>query len=61
MGIDLNTNYKKPVPTPGVVLCTAKFERQERNKTYVSATIEDGMGMVYTRGEGMFIEVKQKL
>lgn len=57
----LNTSYKKPVPAPGVVLCTARFERQERNKTYVSGTIEDGMGTVYTIGEGMFIEVKTKL
>ncbi|KAF2660463.1 hypothetical protein K491DRAFT_588907 [Lophiostoma macrostomum CBS 122681] len=57
----LNTSYKKPVPTPGIVLCRAKFEKQERNKSYVSATIEDGMGTVFTRGEGMFVEVKQKL
>ncbi|KAF2016130.1 Thioesterase/thiol ester dehydrase-isomerase [Aaosphaeria arxii CBS 175.79] len=57
----LNTNYKKPVPAPGPVLCTARFERQERNKTFVSATIEDGNGTVYTIGEGMFVEVKNSL
>lgn len=56
---DLNTNYKKPVPTPGVVLCTASWVKQDRNKIYVNATIEDGQGKVYTMGEGMFIEVVQ--
>lgn len=58
---DLNTSYKKPVPTPGVVLCTAKFDRRERNKIYIRTTIEDGQGTVYTVGEGMFIEVKTKI
>ncbi|KAF2244420.1 hypothetical protein BU26DRAFT_434962 [Trematosphaeria pertusa] len=57
----LNTSYKKPVPTPGVVLCTAKFDRRERNKIYIRTTIEDGQGTVYTVGEGMFIEVKTKI
>lgn len=58
---DLNTTYKKPVPAPGVVLCKAEFVRRERNKTFVRGSIEDGMGTVYTTGEGMFIEVKTKL
>ncbi|KAF1842389.1 uncharacterized protein K460DRAFT_409806 [Cucurbitaria berberidis CBS 394.84] len=57
----LNTNYKRPVPTPGIVLCTAKFERQDGRKLYVRATIEDGMGTVFTTGEAMFVEVKVKL
>jgi acyl-coenzyme A thioesterase PaaI-like protein len=53
----LNTNYKKPVPTPSTVLCTAKYVKTERNKIYVNGTIEDGKGTVYTTGEGMFVEV----
>jgi acyl-coenzyme A thioesterase THEM4 len=61
LAADLNTNYKKPVPAPGILLCTAKFVRKERNKIYVAASIENGMGTVYTTGEGMFVEVKQKL
>ncbi|KAF2107857.1 HotDog domain-containing protein, partial [Lophiotrema nucula] len=54
----LTTNYKKPTPTPSIVLCTAKFDRQERNKIYVVGSIEDGMGTVYATGEGMFVHVK---
>ncbi|KAF2712481.1 hypothetical protein K504DRAFT_373193 [Pleomassaria siparia CBS 279.74] len=54
----LNTNYKKPVSTPGVILCTAKFIRQDRNKIYANGTIEDGNGTVYSTGEAMFIETQ---
>jgi thioesterase superfamily protein 4 len=59
--VDLNTTYKKPVPTPGALLCTAKVERQEGRKLYIRATIEDGAGTVYTTGEGLFIGVKPRL
>ena len=57
MCTDLNTNYKKPLPTPGVVLCKATLDRVVRNKIYVRASIEDGNGTVYTTGEGMFVSV----
>lgn len=58
---DLNVTYKKPVPTPGVLLCAAAFDRRERNKIYIRGTIEDGEGTVYTTGEGLFVEVMAKL
>ncbi|KAF1959822.1 hypothetical protein CC80DRAFT_489902 [Byssothecium circinans] len=54
----LNTSYKKPVPAPGILLCKARFERRERNKIYLSGSIEDGRGTVFTTCEGMFVEVK---
>ncbi|KAF2687293.1 hypothetical protein K458DRAFT_415551 [Lentithecium fluviatile CBS 122367] len=57
----LNTTYKKPLPTPSTVLCTAKLDRREGKKIYLRATIEDGQGMVYTVGEGMFVETRSKL
>lgn len=57
----LNTNYKKPLPTPGVVLCTASFVKQERNKISVNGTVEDGKGTIFSTAEGMFIETKTKL
>lgn len=59
--IDLNTVYKKPVPVPGPVLCTAKIERQDGRKVFVRATLEDGKGTVYTTAQSLFIEVKPKL
>jgi thioesterase superfamily protein 4 len=57
----LNITYKKPVPTPGVFLCTATFERRERTKIFLRATVEDGAGVVYAVGEGMFVDTKAKL
>jgi thioesterase superfamily protein 4 len=57
---DLNTNYRRPVPTPGIVLCTARHVRQERSKTYVTGTIEDGQGTIYATAESMFIEVRSQ-
>jgi len=59
--VDLNVTYKKPLPTPAVVLCTAKIERRERNKVYMRGTVEDGLGTVFTTAEGMFVETKPKL
>jgi acyl-coenzyme A thioesterase PaaI-like protein len=59
----LNTTYKKPVPTPGALLLTAKIERQDAGdrKLYIRATIEDGSGTIYTVGEALFIRVSTKL
>ncbi|CAO2647839.1 Nn.00g087610.m01.CDS01 [Neocucurbitaria sp. VM-36] len=57
----LNTNYKKPIPTPGFLLCTAKIERQDGRKLFIRASIEDGKGTVFTTGEAMFVEVKTNL
>lgn len=59
--IDLHTYYKKPIPAPSTVLCKAKVDRREGRKLYISATIEDGKGTVYTVGEGLFIELKAKM
>ncbi|KAF2464679.1 uncharacterized protein BDR25DRAFT_241695 [Lindgomyces ingoldianus] len=57
----LNTNYKKPTPAPSVVLCTARFEKKEGRKIYVSGTVGDGQGTVYSTGEGMFVETNAKI
>lgn len=58
---DLNTVYKKPIPVPGPVLCTARIDRQDGRKVYVRATIEDGEGTVYTTAESMFVSSKPRL
>ncbi len=59
--VDLNTNYKKPLPTPGLILCRAKIERQDGRKLYIRATAEDGRGTVFTMAEGMFVEATTRL
>ncbi|OCL11698.1 hypothetical protein AOQ84DRAFT_373742 [Glonium stellatum] len=57
----LKITYKKPVRTPGVVLCTAKFEKREDNKAWVVGTVEDGQGTVFATGEALFVEPRSKL
>ncbi|KAF2828533.1 hypothetical protein CC86DRAFT_380458 [Ophiobolus disseminans] len=57
----LNTTYKRPIPTPSTILCTAKVERQDGRKLFIRATIEDGAGGIYTIGEAMFLGVKSML
>ncbi|KAL6706613.1 hypothetical protein ACN47E_005369 [Coniothyrium glycines] len=57
----LNITYRRPVPTPGVLLCTARIERREGRKVFVYSTVEDGKGTVYTTGEGMFLATRSKI
>ncbi|KNG49670.1 thioesterase superfamily protein [Stemphylium lycopersici] len=60
----LNTTYKRPVPTPGPLLCTAKIQPRDGaddRKVFVRATIEDGEGLVYTVGEALFVKATAKL
>jgi len=59
----LNTTYKAPVRTPGVLLCTATIVRQEGGdrKVYMRATVQDGKGTVCTICEALFVKVKSQL
>jgi thioesterase superfamily protein 4 len=61
ISVDLNISYKRPIPTPSTVLCTANVERQDGRKLYIRSTIEDGAGVTYTVGEAMFVEIKSRL
>ena len=58
----LNVTYKKPLPTPGIVLCRGWLEKRSMGrKLYLRATVEDGMGAVYAEGECLYIQaVKDK-
>ena len=60
----MNVNYRKSMPTPGLVLARAWLdgERSHGRKIYVKARIEDGEGSVFAEAEVLFIEVeKEKL
>lgn len=54
----LKVDYKKPVRTPSKILCTAKVDRKEGRKMWVSGTIEDGEGTILTTAEGLFLVVE---
>jgi len=54
----LKVDYKKPMRTPGVVLCRSWLEKKEGRKIYVRGSIEDGDGNVLSLSEGLFIIVE---
>lgn len=58
----LEIDFKKPVRTPGVVLCQASMPRPpEGRKGWVRATIEDGEGTVLAAADGMVVSIQGKL
>lgn len=60
---DLNVTYRKPVPTPGPLLCTAKIEREEGNgrKLFIQTTLGDGNGTIFTSAEALFVKATAML
>ena len=59
--VSLKVNYKRPIPTPGTVLCRASLAKIEGRKIWVDAAVEDGNGFVYAAGETMFLKGKANL
>jgi len=54
----LTVEFKRPVPTPGLILCRAWLEsRSKGRKLWVQGTLEDGNGGVYALAQSLFIEV----
>ncbi|KAI5847583.1 HotDog domain-containing protein [Tricharina praecox] len=56
----INVAFRRPVPTPSVVLCKTKLVRKERRKLFINATLEDGIGGVYSMAESLLIEMRQQ-
>ena len=57
----LHINYKKPLPTPNVVMIKAKLDPKSRGrKSYISASIEDGNGTIFNTAEALFLQVERK-
>ncbi|KAI9738078.1 MAG: hypothetical protein M1818_005506 [Claussenomyces sp. TS43310] len=54
----MTVDYKKPVPTPGFVLCrTWADPSSEGRKIRVAGSVEDGEGGIYAVGRALFVEV----
>ena len=54
----LNVSYKRPVPTPSIILATAKITKTEARKWFVESTIEDSEGQILAKGEALFLHAK---
>jgi acyl-coenzyme A thioesterase PaaI-like protein len=61
MTASLAIRYERPVVTPGIVVARAVMDRVEGRKRFVRGTVEDLEGGVYARGEGVFVQLKEKL
>ncbi|KAI7198039.1 hypothetical protein KC343_g1694 [Hortaea werneckii] len=62
---ELKIRYRRPVSTPGEVLCTARYVRREARKEWIEAVIRQGDAegegeVICAIGEGLFIEPKNK-
>jgi acyl-coenzyme A thioesterase PaaI-like protein len=57
----LNTSYKGKVTTPGTYLVVARMGKMDGRKLFISATVEDGRGAVLTKGEALFIGLKEPI
>jgi acyl-coenzyme A thioesterase PaaI-like protein len=64
---ELKVRHLKPVPTPGVVLCRSWIEAEGNERIHkgkrikAMGAVEDGMGGIFTRGEAVFVRLKEKL
>ncbi|OAQ62427.1 thioesterase superfamily domain-containing protein [Pochonia chlamydosporia 170] len=53
----LKIDFRRPVRTPGVLLCRSWLERREGRKLWVRGRVEDGEGGLYAEGESLWVEV----
>lgn len=55
----MNVQFRKPVPTPGAILCRTWLERRSvGRKLWIRGPVEDGEGVLYAEGESLWIEVR---
>jgi hypothetical protein len=58
----LNIKFRKPLVTPGIVLCRTWLERRScGRKLWLRGTIEDGEGGLFAEAESLWIEVEKKV
>ncbi|CAF9904105.1 MAG: hypothetical protein ALECFALPRED_004847 [Alectoria fallacina] len=58
---NLNINYLKAVPTPGLYLATATLREVKGRKCYFGASLKNGEGTVLAVAESLWIDVAAKL
>lgn len=61
MTATLNIAYKRPLPTPSVLLVRSWYEKIQGRKMYIKGTLEDGLGNVYATAEVLYITIKARI
>lgn len=58
---ELTIKYERPLPTPGVVLCRSWVEKTEGRKVWIKGVLEDGKGVIFARGQSLFVKFRERL
>lgn len=58
---ELSVTYERPLPIPAVVLCRSWVDKAEGRKIWIKGTIEDGNGLVFARGQSLFVKFRERL
>ncbi|CCG84639.1 protein of unknown function [Taphrina deformans PYCC 5710] len=56
---NLNVNYRKPIPAPGVVLCRASITAVQGRKRFIKCTVEGPDNVIYADSVALFLEFKE--
>lgn len=59
--VSLKIDYKKPIATPGAVMCRSWFTKIEGRKLWTSGTVEDGRGVVFASGQAIWVDVGARI
>ena len=58
----INVRFRKPLPTPGTVLCRTWLEtKSDGRKMWLRGTVEDGQGGLFAEAESLWIEIERKV
>jgi len=57
----LNVTFKKPTPTPGILMIRCWITKAEGRKRFTFASLEDGSGNVFATAEALFLVIKAAL
>ncbi|KAI0199315.1 HotDog domain-containing protein [Astrocystis sublimbata] len=55
----MNVTFVKPIPTPQVVIVTARLVKAEGRKLVLDYDVKDGEGGVCARGEGLWVSARK--
>lgn len=56
--VELDVKYKRPVPSPGVVLCKGWLEERAGRRCTARGKVEDGVGGVHAEGRGVYVATR---
>lgn len=59
--VSLKIDYKKPLMTPGAVVCRSWFTKMEGRKLWTESTVEDGQAAVFASGQATWVDIGARI